>query len=794
MRLWRILAISLVLAIAVLPAVQGPALALVQQLNLDELTAKADCIVVGQVRAINSHQEVQEGIYTLVTIAVEQPIKGKPDKDVVLQLPGGKAGNRWLWVEDVPNFQLGERTVVFLESMKTNYTVCGWNQGKYTIRNDMVVERKQPLSSFIAEIKRAMSAPKTTTGLHSRPVSMVLEYPLEGMATEPLSTGEFVTGWQNIMTDGFEGSFPGVWAVGPSPSYTDAYWGKDNYRANSGSYSAFCAKSGTAGVNPPSHYPNNMSAWMVYGPFDLTSTSDAELNYYLWLEAENPNDGILIMASVNGINFYGDGFTGSSGGNWFPMSLDLTNVNTLGNLCGQSRVWIAFLFLSNATVNNDGVFIDDVELRKFVSTGPLPQITSISPDTASAGTASQVTISGTNFGATQGASQVGFWRINDTYISAPVVSWSDTGIVCEVPAGASSGDASHGVIVQTSAGASNDFPFTVTFSYAGYKWLLTNPMSEKYVINANTGDCDGELQAVLQAMQTWNNVGSADFYFEYGGPTTTSTYNPNDNGSNEICWISTDPPGFPAGWIAVNMAWGSGNEITESDILFNDHAFTWDTSGAPAPGQMDVQSIASHELGHTFCLLDVYGSADALKTMFGYGSTGDIEKRTLEPQDIAGMQWIYPDAGTRGQYHVQVTNNDDDDLTVFFKADTDAGYEAYRQVYVPAGQTVTSFWEVLLAGSHQGVIKWTDPDKGIDDFLSSGWLDVPIEGDTGFSLAIPQAGDANGDGSVDIFDLVKVKKIILGIDPYFPGADANQDGSVDIFDLVKIKKIILGLE
>jgi uncharacterized repeat protein (TIGR01451 family) len=55
-------------------------------------------------------------------------------------------------------------------------------------------------------------------------------------------------------------------------------------------------------------------------------------------------------------------------------------------------------------------------------------------------------------------------------------------------------------------------------------------------------------------------------------------------------------------------------------------------------------------------------------------------------------------------------------------------------------------------------------------------------------------GDANMDGVVDVFDLVTVKRIILGLDPPTCGADANLDGTIDVFDLVKIKRIILGLD
>jgi len=55
-------------------------------------------------------------------------------------------------------------------------------------------------------------------------------------------------------------------------------------------------------------------------------------------------------------------------------------------------------------------------------------------------------------------------------------------------------------------------------------------------------------------------------------------------------------------------------------------------------------------------------------------------------------------------------------------------------------------------------------------------------------------GDANEDGDINVFDLVKVKRIILGLDPPTCGADANEDGDINVFDLVKIKRLILGLD
>ena len=54
-------------------------------------------------------------------------------------------------------------------------------------------------------------------------------------------------------------------------------------------------------------------------------------------------------------------------------------------------------------------------------------------------------------------------------------------------------------------------------------------------------------------------------------------------------------------------------------------------------------------------------------------------------------------------------------------------------------------------------------------------------------------GDANMDGVINVLDPVKVKRIMLNLDPPTCGADANLDESIDHLDLVEIKEIILGI-
>jgi cytochrome c biogenesis protein CcdA len=59
------------------------------------------------------------------------------------------------------------------------------------------------------------------------------------------------------------------------------------------------------------------------------------------------------------------------------------------------------------------------------------------------------------------------------------------------------------------------------------------------------------------------------------------------------------------------------------------------------PALMDLQNIATHELGHAFGMDDIYTDACSSVTMYGYSDNGDISKRTLEQPDITGLRLMY---------------------------------------------------------------------------------------------------------------------------------------------------------
>ncbi len=165
------------------------------------------------------------------------------------------------------------------------------------------------------------------------------------------------------------------------------------------------------------------------------------------------------------------------------------------------------------------------------------------------------------------------------------------------------------------------------FSYSGYH---RDPASCHYRINDELSDWSGSIQA---GANTWTAAGSA-FNFYYDG--TTSDTGPTRDGHNVI-WRK----GLSGNIIAANYYWydRKTKHVLENDILFNSN-LQWATDSVP--GYYEVQNIGTHELGHCLLLNDLYKSYQSEMTMYGYGKTGEIKKRTLEFGDIAGIKHIYP--------------------------------------------------------------------------------------------------------------------------------------------------------
>jgi hypothetical protein len=165
------------------------------------------------------------------------------------------------------------------------------------------------------------------------------------------------TAWQGIYSESFEGVFPGAhWTLFGNPTWNDT-----NYTAYTGSWSGWCSASS---FSPLWGYPNNMDAWMVYGPFSIATAQTAQVSFWYKNSSELGYDFLQWMASTNGTDFYGHQISGQQT-TWRQVIFDLTAVPGLGNLCGRDQVWFALNFTSDSTISGfSGAFVDDIVIQK----------------------------------------------------------------------------------------------------------------------------------------------------------------------------------------------------------------------------------------------------------------------------------------------------------------------------------------------------------------------------------------------------------------------------------------------
>ena len=166
-----------------------------------------------------------------------------------------------------------------------------------------------------------------------------------------------VSAWTTLLYEDFEGSFPGsTWSLQGYPT-----WGTESYNRYAGNKSCWCA--GT-GLTPPGPYVSYMAAHIVYGPFSLSDANDAGISFYRWNVSELNCDYLKWWVSIdNGASWSGWQNSGNSP-TWTNTYFDLTNVPTLGNICGQSQVYFAFTFISDYSIEYEGAYVDNVVIRK----------------------------------------------------------------------------------------------------------------------------------------------------------------------------------------------------------------------------------------------------------------------------------------------------------------------------------------------------------------------------------------------------------------------------------------------
>ncbi len=182
------------------------------------------------------------------------------------------------------------------------------------------------------------------------------------------------------------------------------------------------------------------------------------------------------------------------------------------------------------------------------------------------------------------------------------------------------------------------------YSYLG-KSVMWKDMPVNYVINPsnNSGLSNVDIaDAILAGTAEWDSFVDSGLFGSYAFDPTAN-FDPPDarDTTNEVSF--GDYP--TTGVIAVTRVWAyfygnpANRKILEFDLLF-DTDYIWGDASVN-PNLMDLQNIATHELGHTIGMGDVYNDCCIEETMYGYSGEGETKKRDLNTADITGIQKLY---------------------------------------------------------------------------------------------------------------------------------------------------------
>lgn len=106
--------------------------------DIPQLASEADGIVIGTVRALQTVASSPGEIHTYVSIVAHEVFSGVlAQRELTLQLLGGFDGQRGLHIVGAPQFQPGERVLLFVQGNGRDLVpFVGWGQGVFRLQRD----------------------------------------------------------------------------------------------------------------------------------------------------------------------------------------------------------------------------------------------------------------------------------------------------------------------------------------------------------------------------------------------------------------------------------------------------------------------------------------------------------------------------------------------------------------------------------------------------------------------------------------------------------------------------------
>ena len=331
--------------------------------------------------------------------------------------------------------------------------------------------------------------------------------------------------------------------------------------------------------------------------------------------------------------------------------LDDKVINTFATKAGVSTFNLEIEKLTGVTSKKVSSVKKDLNVTKTASSQAVlaPSNISFSPSSIGAGSQSQLTITGSGFGNSNG---LVFFKDPDnggrSFVSAPgshIISWSDTRIVLEVPSKAGTGfirvrnsdgqeaESVNSLFVPyslTNLGGNSVQHFDINGS-GGLTWRLNTELFEN----------KPAYNAVLRAIDTWRCETGINWVI---GENTDIDETRNDN-INVVSFGDLPRPSIGITSVYGTTCTGDVFLITDVDVIMRSpDTSNWNFGPEPTSRfNTDFESTFLHELGHAHLLGHVINSTD----LMNFSTTNGQDIRGLGVSNIAGAGIIMEHSTSR---------------------------------------------------------------------------------------------------------------------------------------------------